>query len=275
MRVFERLRALRAFEKQHLHFLGTDGGYHLIGEIGHHQAKGRPLTLKQLFHLDVGSIATVQRHLRRLKELGLVLHRRAASDRRAVELTLSPECVRILAKYDALMTAKPAARGAPRRSGQPKHVCGLCDSDEGRRNLLVTFLAQGLKHGGKCVLVAPAEAQNSILADLHPRRRAREQIVVSEGNDSADAQLGFLKRVSREAKRAGQAMCLAADMSWTLSQKLPIDSVLDIETRFDALAGQFPLTGLCVYDTRDFSSADFLRAVKCHRDHLRFPIMLG
>src|SRR2546429_8350257 len=136
------------------------------------------MSLKQLFLRDVGSIATVQRRLRRLKDLGLVQHRRAASDRRAVELTLSPKCVRIFAKYDALMSSKPAARDTARGSGELSHMCGLCDSDAGGRNLLVTFLAQGLKGGDKCLLVARAEAQKEILAQLNQIGRAscRERV---------------------------------------------------------------------------------------------------
>ena len=166
MRLFDKLRALRAFEQQHRDSLGTVEDRHLIGEIGYHQGKGKPLTLKQLFLLDVGSIATVQRRLRRLKDLGLVQHRRAASDRRAVELTLSPKCIRIFAKYDALMSSKPPARDAPRGS-EHRHVCGLCDADAGCRNLLVTFLAQGLKRGDKCLLVAPTGSQEEILGALN------------------------------------------------------------------------------------------------------------
>ncbi|HXM84143.1 MAG TPA: MEDS domain-containing protein [Burkholderiales bacterium] len=275
MRLFEKLRALRAFEKQQLDFLSTVEDHHLIGEIGYHQAKGKPLTLKQLFLLDVGSIATVQRRLRRFKGLGLVQHRRAASDHRAVELTLSPKCLRIFAKYNTLMPSKPPARDAARASGEPSHVCGLCDSDAGRRNLLVTFLAQGLKRGDRCLLVAPAENQSDILAELHPRRKAPEQLVVSEGYKPGDAQPAFLKRLSQEAKQAGQTMRLAADMSWTLSRNLGVDAMLDIEMQLDVLAKQLSLTGLCVYDARRFSSGDFLRAVKCHRDHSRYPIVLG
>jgi DNA-binding MarR family transcriptional regulator len=275
MRLYEKLRALRGFEKQHLDFLGTVEDRHLIGEIGYHQAKGKPLTLKQLFLLDVGSIATVQRRLRRLKALGLVQQRRAASDLRTVGLTLSPKCVRILGQYDALLSSKPLARDAARPNGEPGHVCGLCDSDAGRRSLLAAFLAQGQKRGDKCLLVAPAEIQNEVLAALPDRRKAPRHLVVSEGYDSSDAQFAFLKRVAQEAKRAGQALCLAADMSWTLSRNLPIDAVLDIETRFDAMAGQLPLKALCVYDARRFSGGDFLQAVKCHRDHSRYPIMLG
>ena len=275
MRVFERMRALRAFENQHLLFLRTGGNHHLIGEIGHHQATGKPLTLKQLFLLDIGSVATVQRHLRRLKELGFVQHRRAAGDRRAVELTLTPKCVRLFAKYDTLMTVKPRAREVARGSAEPRHVCGFCDSDAGRRKLLVSFLAQGMKRGDRCILVAPTEGQNEILAQLPHRRRASEQLVVMQGHDSPEAQFAFFKDEFREAKQAGQATCIAADMAWTFSRNVRISTLLDIEKRFDAQAGRIPVTALCVYDARLFSSGDVLQAVKCHRDHARHPVMLG
>jgi DNA-binding MarR family transcriptional regulator len=271
MHLFQKLRALRAFEKLHLDFLDTLEDHHLIGEIGYHQAKGSPVTLKQLFLLDVGSIATVQRRLRRLKQLGFVQQRRAPRDRRSVQLTLSPKCLRVFSKYDTLMTAKPPTQ----ENGGPHHVCGLCDSDASRRKLLVTFLDHGVKRGDKCVLVAHTEVQNEVLAELHPRRRAPEQVVVSEGYDSSDGQFAFLKREAQEAKQAGRALCIAGDMTWIFSRDWRLDALLDFESRFDALAGRLPVKALCVYDSRRFSSDDFLQAAKCHRDHSRYPIMLG
>ena len=108
MRVFERLRALRIFEKRHLGFLKTIEDHNLVTEIGYHQAEGKPLTLKQLFLLDVGSVATVQRRLRRLKQLGIVHQRRSPLDGRAVELSLTPKCIRLFAKYETLL--RSAAR---------------------------------------------------------------------------------------------------------------------------------------------------------------------
>jgi hypothetical protein len=275
MRLFEKLRALRAFEKQYLDFFSTVEDHQLIGEIGYYQSKGKPLTLKQLFLLDVGSIATVQRRLRRLKELGLVQQRRSTSDRRAVELTLSPKCIRIFVKYGALMSAKGSTQDTTLGNGQPRHVCGLCDSDAGGRSLVTTFLAEGLKRGDKCVLVAPAAAQKEILAALHPRRRAPEQVIVSDGYNSADAQFAFLKRVSQEATQAGQTLCLAANMSWTLAKNVRIDAIVEIERRFDAVTRRLASTCLCVYDARHVSSDDFLRVVKCHRDNQHYPIALA
>ena len=201
-------------------------------------------------------------------------HRRAPIDRRAVELTLSPKCVRVLAKYDTLMSSKSSGAVAMGNGG-PNHVCGLCDSDAVLHNLLVTFLAQGLKRGDRCLLVAPAEGQREILGALNHRRKATGQMVVSEGYNSADAQYAFLRSVAQEARQAGQSLCLGANMSWAFPKNLRMDAVLDIEKRFDALAERFSLKGLCVYDARRFSSADFLHAVKCHRDHSNYPIVLG
>lgn len=276
MSLFERLRAMRTFERQHLEFFSTGEDYYLVAEIGYHQAKSQPLTLKQLFLLDIGSVATIQRRLRRLKALGLVRHRRAKSDRRSVELTLTPKCIQIFEKYDTPFASRSPVQPAGRDEvSEPRHVCGLCDSDAGSRTLVVAHLRQGLKRGDKCLLVAPAKVKTEILAELNGRRKVSEQLVISEGCTSADAQLALLKRVSEEATQAGQAMCFAADMSWTLSRNVRVDAVLDIETRLDALAGQAQLTALCVYDARDFSSGNFLSAVKCHHDHLRYPIMLG
>jgi chromosome segregation and condensation protein ScpB len=105
VRVFEQLRALRVYEKQHLGFLRTIEDHDLVREIGYYQAEGKPLTLKQLFLLDVGSVATVQRRLRRLKQLGIVHQRRADHDGRAVELTLTPRCLKLFERYDAVLRA--------------------------------------------------------------------------------------------------------------------------------------------------------------------------
>lgn len=103
--VFRLLRDMRALEKRHLAFLETLEDRDLVCEIGWHQAEGRPLTLKKLFLLDVGSVATVQRRLRRLRRLGLVVQRRCEHDRRSIELTLSPKLLKLYEKYAELLAA--------------------------------------------------------------------------------------------------------------------------------------------------------------------------
>jgi hypothetical protein len=117
--------------------------------------------------------------------------------------------------------------------------------------------------------------QHEILAELPDRRKAPRHLVISEGYDSIDAQIAFYRRVAGEAKQAGQNLCLAGPAVWALARKMPVDTLLSYEKRVDGLARQLSLRVLCVYDARHFSSGDLLRAVKCHRDHARHPIMLA
>lgn len=101
--LFAKLRAIRAFEKRNLPFLATLEDFDLVREIGYHQEQGAPLTMKQLYLLDVASLATVQRRLRRLRELGLVQQLRSASDGRALELHLAPRLLKLLARYEEFL----------------------------------------------------------------------------------------------------------------------------------------------------------------------------
>ena len=67
--LFAKLRALREFERRHLKQLSTVEDLDLVCEIGFHQEKGQPLSIKQLYLLNLASVATIQRRLRRLRPL--------------------------------------------------------------------------------------------------------------------------------------------------------------------------------------------------------------
>ena len=61
MPLFEKLRTARAFLRRHMHFVETLEDVDLLLEIGFHQEQGRPLSMKQVYLLDIASVATVQR----------------------------------------------------------------------------------------------------------------------------------------------------------------------------------------------------------------------
>ena len=111
-RVFTTLRSLRAFERRHLAYLRTIEDHDLVLEIGFHQSRRKPLTMKQLFLLDIGSVATVQRRVRRLRHLGILRQRRCKHDRRAIEVRLTPKVLKVFAKYDELLGAPHESAGA-------------------------------------------------------------------------------------------------------------------------------------------------------------------
>ena len=101
MKLFTGLKKIREFERQQLPFLKSVVDFDIVIEIGYAEEQGQPLTLKQLFLLNIRSRTTVRRKLRRLIEQGIVMRRKHANDHRASLLTISASSVRLLASIAA------------------------------------------------------------------------------------------------------------------------------------------------------------------------------
>jgi len=105
MKLFTGLKKIREFEKQQLPFLKSVVDFDIVIEIGYAEEQEQPLTLKQLFLLNIRSRTTVRRKLRRLIDQGIVIRRKHVSDHRASLLTVSVSTVRLLSKYCGTVTS--------------------------------------------------------------------------------------------------------------------------------------------------------------------------
>jgi DNA-binding MarR family transcriptional regulator len=105
MKLFTGLKKIREFERQQLPFLKSVVDFDIIIEIGYAEEQGQPLTLKQLFLLNVRSRTTVRRKLRRLIDQGIVTRRKHANDHRSSLLTISSSSVKLLGKYCGTVTS--------------------------------------------------------------------------------------------------------------------------------------------------------------------------
>jgi len=105
MKIFTGLKKIREFERRQLPFLKTVVDFDIVIEIGYAQEQGQPLTLKQLFLLNLSSRTTVRRKLARLIERGIVIRRKHANDHRASLLTIAPSIVKALGKYVSALTS--------------------------------------------------------------------------------------------------------------------------------------------------------------------------
>jgi DNA-binding MarR family transcriptional regulator len=99
MKLFTGLKKIREFERDQLPFIESLIDFDIIVEIGYAEEQDQPLTLKQLFLLNIGSRTTVRRKLARLIEQGIVTRRKHASDNRAAVLTISSSSLKLLGKY--------------------------------------------------------------------------------------------------------------------------------------------------------------------------------
>ncbi len=99
---FSRRYQCRELERSHFPALEQLEDFDLVIAIGHHQLRGAALSLKSLVELRIGSPATVQRRLKRLKDLGFVVQSRSAQDHRSQLLSLHPS---VLARVVELLSA--------------------------------------------------------------------------------------------------------------------------------------------------------------------------
>lgn len=104
MKLFAALRKIREFERLQLSFLRSVIDFDIVIEIGYAEEEEQPLTLKQLFLLNISSRTTVRRRLARLIEQGIVMRRKDANDQRSILLTISPSSLKLLGKYGGALT---------------------------------------------------------------------------------------------------------------------------------------------------------------------------
>jgi DNA-binding MarR family transcriptional regulator len=105
MKLFTGLKQIREFERLQLPFLKSVVDFDIVIEIGYAEEQGQPLTLKQLFLLNISSRTTVRRKLARLIEHGIIIRRKHANDNRASLLTISASSVKLLGKYCGTLTS--------------------------------------------------------------------------------------------------------------------------------------------------------------------------
>ena len=105
MKLFTGLRQIREFERRQLPFLKSVADFDIVIEIGYAEEQGQPLTLKQLFLLNIVSRTTVRRKLARLIEQGIVIRRKHVNDHRSSVLVISPSSVKLLGKYGGTLTS--------------------------------------------------------------------------------------------------------------------------------------------------------------------------
>ncbi len=160
------------------------------------------------------------------------------------------------------------------------HLCSFYDNVRGCEKLAVPLIADGIRHGDICFIIASAKTQKILLAALRKTDcnidAALEsgQLLVSAGESNKTAMLEFLLTSFTEATRAGnQSMRLVGDMSWALEKGWDVTEIMEYETIFNNTVGrQYPIVSLCQYDVDDFSGRGLLGALRCHEDTFKYPL---
>lgn len=160
------------------------------------------------------------------------------------------------------------------------HICTLYENDLGRLKWSVPFLADGIRNGEICFLIAEKPVQDEILH--HVREACNDvedalqqgRLVLSEGLADGEAMCNYLERSLVMATHSGkQSFRLLGDMTWGLRLGMTFEELISYESRYNStIAHRFSVVSICQYDVREFSGPAVLNALQCHEDTFNYPL---
>lgn len=200
------------------------------------------------------------------------------------ERRFAPEHVdRVASQLHAAPLATPSLTSSKRvvLAGQvlevPFHLPAFYDTEAGRTRLTVPFLADGLRAGQPCFLIAQGEELDAYLVALdtlpgvdvdQALASGALTVVAAPGRTVAEA-LEFWERNLWEAlDRHVPLMRAVGEM---VSERMTFESeqeMLAYEVAFNMTGRRFPAAVICQYDVRKFSGTALLAALRAHPDIL-------
>lgn len=178
----------------------------------------------------------------------------------------------------------PAAAPLPDRpqvlvGGQPvptsTHLVTFYDSDAARLRLTGPFLAEGLRAGQPCFLLAEGEELDSYMVALRVSLGAAldaaigsgQLVIVGAPGATVEAALAFWEEKLWDAvDNHASVMRAVGEM---VSERKSFESeqeMLDYEAAFNMTVRRFPAVVICQYDVRKFSGQAVLAALRAHPD---------
>jgi transcriptional repressor of dcmA and dcmR len=205
--------------------------------------------------------------------------RRERRFRRADLLAFLEEQPTVMGADPGAVESLPARRteSSEELVSEGAHLCGLYTSDEGRTTQAAAFLADGLRRGSACFVMAIPAVRDDILAHLarsHPDLPAAvdgDQLGITEYAGSSRAQLQELEIRFRAALDAGAHSLRVVTDAWFVAEWLTRKEMIEFEVGYDQLSRRYPIWTLCLYDLRRFGGMDVVDALKGHADMFRFP----
>lgn len=160
------------------------------------------------------------------------------------------------------------------------HLCTVYETDKGIIKLAIPFLADGLRNGDKCYLIASETRQSIILQHLthvYPEIDTaikNKRLVIFEGITDSGKLYEYFETEFLSATQSGDNYIrVLGDMAWAVEKKMNIDELMKFEMKYNhSLCRKFPAVSLCQYDARKFSGTEILNVLKNHDDTFNYPI---
>lgn len=163
----------------------------------------------------------------------------------------------------------------------PGHLATFHSTDAGGLRLSVPFLADGLRSGQPCFLVAADSILERFLANLAQQEGVDLKAAMDVGKftvvrlrGTAEEAIAFWEQTFARALSTGAAVIrLVGEMASARTMFTSENEMLRYEEMFEVMFKRYPGVYLCEYDVRAFGGSTILRALKTHTD--LFAMRLG
>jgi excisionase family DNA binding protein len=181
---------------------------------------------------------------------------------------------------------QPTGRTAPAAAGLtlnvggtpvpvPSHLAPVYSTDSGGHRLSVPFLADGLRMGHHCFIVATGAVLESYSTSLtrdesidyaEATNRGRLKVVAWPGASPAEAIAGWELLFGRALAGGPTVLRVVGEMACERSMFGSDAEMMAYEQAYELMASRYPAVTLCQYDAREFSGEMMLNALKSHPD---------
>lgn len=154
----------------------------------------------------------------------------------------------------------------------PGHLATFYTSDAGGMRLSVPFLAEGLRLGQPCVLVATEPLVSDYARALNGMHR-NLTVVAFKGGTAGEAIAEWEQRLAGYVAEGATVIRLVGEMKAERRMFKSEEEMLRYEEAFQLMSKRYPVAVICQYDVREFNGVALVRALKAHPD--MFELRIG
>lgn len=213
--------------------------------------------------------------IRRWSDAGLLASHRVG--RRTERRFAESDLVEFLNRVDkAPVQAQPAALNVGGVLLEvPGHLATFYSSDAGRTRLTVPFLAEGLRSGQHCYLVATDEVLTVYMQALSDQDGVDLNRAVADGKFSAlrfdgatvEQAVAFWEGKFADILSNSPSVIRHVGEMATVRRMFPTEEeMLRFEEAYELMCRRYPVAAICQYDVREFDGVAMVRVLKSHPD---------
>jgi signal transduction histidine kinase len=192
--------------------------------------------------------------------------------------------VKVWARYgeDRMASAKPNFSRLSELAGGlglHEHVCLIYETQEERFAAALPYLRAGLERRERCLYVTDENGAAPVLGALRREgtdvdRYVRSRALIVAGKQQThpgherfdpDSWIRFLAQTTHEARDDKfSGLRILGEMTWAVGAETAPQSLIEFEAKFNQLAHDEDVSGLCQYNRHRFSSELILGVIRTH-----------